>query len=420
MTVLVVNTGSSSLKFACFHAQHCTPLLRGHLSEIGTANARLTVDSPLGDGPGDASGDGPGDSSSNGRGPAAGAAAIDLREVADLEGAVAWLTRYLANGRVGPLTSVGHRVVHGGSRFTDATLIDDVLLRELEALDDLAPLHNPASRRTMAATLAAFPDLPQVAVFDTAFHATLPEHAHRYALPDAVLRDSGVRRFGFHGTSYRYLVRRTAELLERPIEDLRLIILHLGNGASVAAVRGGRSIDTSMGFSPLEGLMMGTRCGDLDASVPIFLQAQLGLAAAAVGQIMNEESGLLAVAGVSDMREIERRRRCGDHASELAFDMFCYRARKYLGAYLAVLGGADAVVFSGGIGQHSAAVRAQICSDLTALGVDMDPSRNAEVVPDDCVHAAASRTAIAVLATDEELQIARETLARLERRIADP
>jgi len=392
MMVLVINCGSSSLKFALFEGADAAPVLRGSIA----------IAAP----------------DSGGRGlerTTASGAAADAKNASatDSADAVARLLERLRRDGLASPDAIGHRIVHGGQRFTDAIVVDDAHLRDLEALDALAPLHNPAARRALQVTRAAFPGVPEVAVFDTAFHATLPDHAQRYALPAELSTDLGIRRYGFHGTSHRYLAARAAELLDRPLGELRLVTLHLGHGASLAAIRGGRCVDTSMGFTPLEGLVMGTRCGDLDASVPLFLQMRHGFSASDVETLLNERSGLVGVAGESDMRVIEERRKNGDAAAALAFDMFCYRARKYLGAYIAVLGGIDAVVFAGGIGERSAAVRAAVCADLAPLGIVLDEHSNVRSEPDAFVHAPASRAAVAVIATDEEYEIATQVLALL-------
>ena len=394
MAILAVNAGSSSLKFALFSSAELTERLRGDIAPIGqdsAATATLRTTEP----------------------PAT--IRRDVGSLSCMVSAVDWLATYLKAESHHPITAVGHRVVHGGTTFTQATLLDEAALHALRDLDVLAPLHNPASRQAVLTLKDALPDALHVGVFDTAFHRSLPAKAQRYALPPALYSEHGIQRFGFHGISHAYLAARVATLLGRDLEALRLITLHLGSGASVAAIRGGRSVDTSMGFTPLEGLVMGTRAGDIDASIPLFLREQLGLSTSAIDTMLNRESGLQALAATADMREIEARRAAGDEAATLAFDMFCYRARKYLGAYFAVLGGADAIVFSGGIGQRSAAVRQAICGDLSHLGVALNGAKNNDASTDCLVHDEHSDTAIAVLATDEEREIAHQASALLSR-----
>ncbi len=310
--------------------------------------------------------------------------------------------------------AVGHRVVHGGERFTHSTLITDETLRGIEDCIDLAPLHNPANITGILAARELFgPGLPQVAVFDTSFHQTLPEHAYLYALPYQLYRRHRVRRYGFHGTSHRYVAYRYRQLRNLKREDVKIITLHLGNGCSAAAIKGGDSIDTSMGLTPLEGLVMGTRSGDIDPAIVDFISAKEGLSARDADSLLNKQSGLLGISGLThDMRELlDEERENNDRRARLAIDIFCYRARKYIGAYLAAMGGADAIVFTGGIGENSADVRARICDGLEWMGLELDAERNAShhggregVISKD-----GSRLSAYVIPTDEELLIARDT-----------
>ena len=303
--------------------------------------------------------------------------------------------------------AVGHRVVHGGEAFSAPTIIDDDVLDTLRSLVPLAPLHNPANITGIEAARRLWPGVPQVAVFDTAFHRTLPVHAYRYAVPAEWYERHGVRRYGFHGTSHAYVAGRAAEVLGSEVFDG--IVAHLGNGASITAIAGGRSVDTSMGLSPLEGLVMGTRSGDVDPTVVTHVAAATGRPIEDVFDDLNRTSGLRGLCGASDMREITARAASGDVTARLAIDVFAYRIKKYVGAYLAVLGGrCDALVFTGGIGQHSPVVRAAVCDGLEGLGIVLDPERNErgdEVV----VSADQSPIAVLVIATDEEREIARET-----------
>ncbi|HEX5740983.1 MAG TPA: acetate/propionate family kinase [Pilimelia sp.] len=315
------------------------------------------------------------------------------------------------------LTAVAHRVVHGGDRFRAATLVDAAVLRGIRALAPLAPAHQEPAADLIAAAAARWPDLPQVAVFDTAFHATLPAAAATYAIDAAVARRHHIRRYGMHGISHAYVVGRTAALLGRPVAALRLIVLHLGNGASAAAVAGGRSVETSMGLTPLEGLVMGSRCGDLDPAVPGYLHRVAGLDWPQVDAALGDQAGLRGLCGDGDMRAVLARRAAGDPAAALAFDVYCHRLRKYVGAYLAVLGGAHAVVFTGGVGEHAAPVRAAALAGLGGLGIAVDDARNraagtqARIVsPEGCP------VAVCVVPTDEERAIADEARAALARR----
>jgi len=316
-------------------------------------------------------------------------------------------------GRVGDIEAVGHRVVHGGERFTTSTLVTDDVRRHIEALIDLAPLHNPHNLRGIEAVRAVLgADVPQVAVFDTAFHHSLPEHSFLYAIPYQFYRRYRVRRYGFHGTSHRYIAYRYRELTERTRQQTRIITLHLGNGASACAIDAGQSADTSMGFTPLEGLVMGTRSGDLDPAVLDFVATKEGLSLHEMERLLNQQSGLLGISGITpDMRElIAEESENGDRRAALAIEIFCYRVKKYLGAYLAAMNGADAIVFAGGIGENSPLVRARICSDLDWLGIRVDDDANDKLVGiegrfDD----EASRLALWVIPTDEELLIARDT-----------
>jgi acetate kinase len=308
--------------------------------------------------------------------------------------------------------AVGHRVVHGGERFKASVLIDDKVIEGIEANIALAPLHNPANLQGYNAAKAVLPDAPQVAVFDTAFHQTMPEPAFLYALPYSLYQRFGIRRFGFHGTSHRFVSGRLAALLGRKADDpdLRLITCHLGNGCSVCAVRGGRSVDTSMGFTPLEGLVMGTRCGDLDPAALLFVMGREELGAAEASALMNKHSGLLGLSGLShDMRTLLEAEEKGNERARLAIDVFCYRLRKYIGAYVAALGGVDAIAFAGGIGENAPAVRERALQDLDALGLKLDPARNAEAQgKEEELSPDGSQPRIFVVPTNEELMIARD------------
>jgi acetate kinase len=314
------------------------------------------------------------------------------------------------------LGAIGHRVVHGGDEFTEPVLIDEQVVTRVEAVSNLAPLHNLANLAGMRVARELRPDLPQVAVFDTAFHHELPKHARYYALPLGLQRQQHIRRYGFHGVSHHYVAAAAAQWLGRPLEALKLVSLHLGNGASACAILGGHSVDTSMGFTPLEGLVMGSRCGDLDPALPGYIAAQLGLSGEQLDQWLNQQTGLRGLCGESDMRRIEQRRAAGDTDARLAFDMFCYRVRKYIGAYYAVLNGLDVLIFTAGIGEHSAAVRAAVCTGLDRLGIGADPERNTRVASGIAeISLPAAPVRVLVVPTDEELEIARATQACLRK-----
>lgn len=308
------------------------------------------------------------------------------------------------------LTAVGHRVVHGGMRFAEPTLIDDGVVEAITELVPLAPLHNPANLAGIAVTRQLLPDLPQVAVFDTAFHRTLPDAAATYALDVDIAKRYRIRRYGFHGTSHAYVSRRTAELLDRPYAETNTITLHLGNGASACAVAGGRSVATSMGMSPLEGLVMGTRSGDVDPTVVFHLRREAGMGVDEIDDLLNHRSGLAGLTGANDMREVLRRKAAGDEAAGLAFDVYCWRIRSYVGAYYAVLGRLDAITFTAGVGEHAAPVRAAALDGLDRLGIAVDPERNG-ADGDRVISHPESPVAVCVIATDEEREIARETAA---------
>ncbi|WP_404382755.1 acetate kinase [Knoellia locipacati] len=312
------------------------------------------------------------------------------------------------------LFAIGHRVVHGGPRFTEPVLVDDDVVAAIEELVPLAPLHNPANLEGIRSARSSFPDVPQVAVFDTAFHQTLPAAAHTYAVPAAWRDEHRVRRYGFHGTSHRHVSRRTAELLGRDPNECNVIVLHLGNGASACAVLGGQSVDTSMGLSPLEGLVMGTRSGDVDPALGAYLERVAGLDPTAYDTALNKESGLKGLAGASDMREVEARREAGDADAALAVDVMVHRLRKYVGGYAVTLGRVDAIAFTGGIGEKSPLVRGLVLDGLGILGVELDRRANEEGEPERAVTTASSRIPAWVVPTNEELEIARACLAVLE------
>jgi acetate kinase len=308
------------------------------------------------------------------------------------------------------LAAVGHRVVHGG-QFTSSVRIAPQIRSRILALADLAPLHNPPSLETLAAAETELPGVPHVAVFDTAFHATLPPDAHTYPVPASWTRDWGIRRFGFHGLSHAYCAQRAAEMLRRPADDLRLVICHLGHGCSASAVRGGRCVDTTMGFTPLEGLMMGTRSGSIDPSIVLHVQQHHGLTAVRVETALNRESGLLGVSGISgDMRQVLAAAREGHGQAQLALGMYTQRVRQAIGALAVTMGGVDALVFTAGVGEHAGEVRASICAGLECLGLELDAQANASRMPDADVARPGSRGRILVIATREDVTMFREVV----------
>ncbi|MFD8151930.1 acetate kinase [Streptomyces sp. NPDC059720] len=390
--VLVLNSGSSSVKYQLLDMRDSSRLAMGLVERIGEGTSRLKH-TPAGGG-------------SRERGGA----------IADHDAALKAVAEELAKDGLGldspELAAIGHRVVHGGKSFTEPTVVDDAVLAEIERLIPVAPLHNPANLTGIRTARALRPDLPQVAVFDTAFHTTMPESAARYAIDVKTADEHRIRRYGFHGTSHAYVSRATAALLGKDPSETNLIVLHLGNGASASAVRGGRCVDTSMGLTPLEGLVMGTRSGDMDPAVIFHLMRVGGMSADEIDTLLNKRSGLIGLCGDNDMREIRRRVDAGDEQAELAFDIYIHRLKKYIGAYYAVLGRVDAVAFTAGVGENAAPVREAAVAGLEELGLAVDPGRNA-VRSDEArlISPDGARVAVAVVPTDEEMEIATQTYA---------
>ncbi|AUG79736.1 acetate kinase [Kitasatospora sp. MMS16-BH015] len=390
--VLVLNAGSSSVKYQLIDMLDGARLASGLVERIGEANGRLVHTTRAGD------------------------RRERLEVFADHAAGLKSVAEELTADGLGldspELAAIGHRVVHGGMRFTAPTLIDDEVLAEVRRLVPVAPLHNPANITGIEVARALRPDLPQVAVFDTAFHATMPEHAARYAIDKAVADEHRVRRYGFHGTSHQYVSRATAELLGKAPAEVNVIVLHLGNGGSASAVAGGVCVDTSMGLTPLEGLVMGTRSGDVDPGVVFHLHRVGGLSIDEIDNLLNRRSGLLGLCGDNDMREIMRRAEEGDADARLAFDAYVHRLRKYIGAYYAVLGRVDAIAFTAGVGENAAPVRAAATAGLEELGISVDPELNsvrsgeARVISPEY-----ARVTVAVVPTDEELEIAQQAFA---------
>ena len=396
MNILVINTGSSSIKYQLFAMEDASVMATGLVERIGDAGSRLVHASW------------PDDTGRRREW-------TDEESVTDHHAGMQRIADALthAEGGVirdaGQIDGVGHRVVHGGETFHAPALIDAEVLEGIRANVPLAPLHNPANLAGIEVARELFPQAPQVAVFDTAFHQSMPPHAFHYALPRRLYRDHHLRRYGFHGTSHAWVAQAAATLVGRPLEELNLITLHLGNGASATAIEAGRSIDTSMGLTPLEGLVMGTRSGDIDPAIHAFLAEQERLSLAEIDTLLNRESGLKGICGRTDMRDIEQQADAGDESARLALDIYVYRIRKYIGAYWAVLGTVDAIVFTAGVGENAASVRARVCTGLDGFGVVIDGERNrADSSDARAIHAAGSRTAVLIVPTNEELAIAQQ------------
>jgi len=390
--VLVLNAGSSSVKYQLIDMLDGSRLAAGLAERIGEGSGRL-AHTPL-----------------------SGVRRESLQAFPDHSAALKAVAEELSADGVGldspELAAIGHRVVHGGKRFTEPTLITDEVLAEIRRLIPVAPLHNPANITGIEVARSLRPDLPQVAVFDTAFHATMPEHAARYAIDKAVADEHRVRRYGFHGTSHQYVSRATAHLLGKDPAEVNVIVLHLGNGGSASAVAGGVCVDTSMGLTPLEGLVMGTRSGDVDPGVVFHLHRVGGLTIDEIDDLLNRRSGLLGLCGDNDMREIIRRASEGDTDAKLAFDTYIHRLRKYIGGYYAVLGRVDAIAFTAGVGENAAPVREAATAGLDELGIAVDPELNSVRSGEARVISPPySRVTVAVVPTDEELEIAQQTFA---------
>jgi acetate kinase len=391
MKILVLNCGSSSVKFQLLEMKGEQVIARGIVERIGEPVAGVTY-----------------------------RAESEIRtetKVADHVAAIGLIFEHLLHPDHGVLRSlseidgIGHRVVHGAERFSESALINGEMIEAVRECIQFAPLHNPPNLAGIEAATRLSPEIPQVAVFDTAFHSRMPRPAYLYALPYGLYENLGIRRYGFHGTSHRYVTCRAAKLLGREVEELRVITCHLGNGASIAAVDRGISVDTSMGFTPLEGLVMGTRCGDLDPAILPYLMKHEGLSPTEVDELLNKKSGLLGITGDSnDMREIEERAARGSERHRLALEIFCRRVKKYIGAYAAILGGVDAIVFTGGIGENSPEVRRLSAGQLEYMGVVLDEQRNQ--AGETRISSDAPRgVAVLVIPTNEELAIARDTAA---------
>lgn len=396
MLVLVVNAGSSSLKYQLIDMSNEQVLAKGIAERIGTQSACLSHEST-------------------------GKQKIETPAViADHQDAMRLAFDAMTNPETGAIsdvsqiTAIGHRVVHGGESFSDSVIINQEVLDTIDRLSQLAPLHNPPNLMGIRAAMRIMPEAPQIAVFDTAFHQTIPQHAYIYALPYELYSEHGIRRYGFHGTSHKYVSAQAGKYLESlgiPRDSQKVVTCHLGNGVSLTAVKGRKSVDTSMGLTPVEGLVMGTRCGDIDPAIILFLQKEFGYTADSIDDLINKKSGLLGISGISnDMRDVRGSGEAGNARAKLALEIFCYRAKKYIGGYAAAMGGLDAVVFTAGIGEHESIVRQMVCEGLEFLGVKINLEKNADCHIECDISAEGSRARVLVIPTNEELAIARETV----------
>ncbi len=386
MKILVLNSGSSSIKYALFEMQSKAALITGLIERIGEQASvhSYHVDSH--------------DSK------------LDMLIDTHQQGLTVIFNALSELGLIETSTElmcIGHRVVHGGEYFHQPTLIDEQVLANIKQISNLAPLHNPANIMGIEAATAYAENIPQVAIFDTAFHQTMPAYAYQYAVPQAWYIENGVRRYGFHGTSHFYVAKQAAVYLHKPLDALNLITLHLGNGASVTAISQGKSVDTSMGMTPLEGVMMGTRSGDLDPAIIFYLQ-RLGFSAEKIEKALNKESGLKGICNENDMRAVQKKAAAGDESAQLALAMYSYRLKKYMGAYSAVLGRVDAIIFTGGIGENAADIRQACCADLSFMGIEVDKQANQQ--GDYNISTDNSRVKVLVIATNEELEIAEQAM----------
>ena len=392
MKVLVLNCGSSSLKYQLFDMETEQPMAKGLVERIGIDGSRIKHTKLGSD------------------------SVTKNVDIANHKVAIKLVLEELLDDKVGviksldELTAVGHRVVHGGEKFACSVMIDKDVIGALEECVPLAPLHNPANLMGIEAMVDVLPDVPQVGVFDTAFHQTMPDYAYMYGVPYHYYETYRVRRYGFHGTSHFYVANRAASIIGKPVEDLKIVTCHLGNGSSISAVDGGKSVDTSMGFTPVPGVIMGTRCGDLDPLLITFLAEQDGIDPKAMSHILNKESGILGISGVSsDLRDVEEAAEKGNIRAELAEKMLYYGIRKYIGAYAAAMGGLDAIVFTAGIGENSISARARVCQGLEFLGAEIDIEKNNVRGKETFISTDESKVKIMVIPTNEELVIARDT-----------
>ena len=393
MNILVLNCGSSSIKYQLFNIQNHRLFAKGIVEKVGLKGSFLKHEKENGD-------------------------KVKLEgEVIDHQTGIEYVLGVLISEEHGCISglseidAVGHRMVHGGERFQDSSLINEDTIKNFKACIPLAPLHNPANLKGVLAMQHLLPEVPQVAVFDTAFHQTMPPRAYMYAIPYSLYKKYGLRRYGFHGTSHYYVARRACEILGVAMETMKIITCHLGNGASMAAIKNGKSIDTSMGLTPVEGLIMGTRSGDMDLGVLTFMMEKEELNIAVANTLVNKHSGMLGITGVSsDMREIEKEAEAGNERAILGLEMFRYRIKKYIGAYTAALGGLDLLIFTGGIGENDPVTRESCCTELEYMGLEFDPQKNAGVRSKEVLLSKpGSRVKVMIIPTNEELVIAEHT-----------
>lgn len=396
MKILVINTGSSSIKYQLFDMEDEKPLVAGLAEKIGETSSILTQKKINKNGDGDKT--------------------SLAGQIADHRDGLIKIVNLLTDRDQGvirdisDIAAVGHRVVHGGEAFKSSTIINDDVLTAVKENIPLAPLHNPPNLIGIEVAMSLFPDAPQVAVFDTAFHQSIPEKAYLYALPYELYTQNRIRRYGFHGTSHAFVSGAAAKYLNKPLSELNLITAHLGNGASMAAVKNGKCVDTSMGLTPLEGLVMGTRSGDVDPALPFFLSENLSMSLSDIDDLLNKKSGIKGLCGINDMREVEDRAEAGDEQANTALKVYAYRIRKYIGAYYAALGRVDALIFTAGIGENSPLIRELSCSGLDEFGICLDTGKNSEKKPGIFeINTTGSRVKILVVPTNEEKRIARET-----------
>lgn len=397
MKILVLNCGSSSIKYALYNMDNRTVMTSGGAERVGLPDAFVKVKMPDGE------------------------KKKIMHDIPEHTEGVKFIFSLLSDPEIGVIQSlkeidaVGHRMVHGGEKFQQSVRIDDEVLRAFEAVSDLAPLHNPANMKGIKAVSELMPGLPQVGVFDTAFHQTMPDYAYMYALPYGVYKKYGVRRYGFHGTSHRYVSHRVCEVLNVPFDQQRIITCHIGNGASLAAIMNGKCVDTSMGLTPLEGVMMGTRAGDVDGGAITYLMKKMQLTPDQMSNFLNKDGGVAGIATVgSDMRDVEAACKAGDDRARLAIEMYTYRIKKYIGAYAAAMGGVDIIVFTAGVGENQPGLRRRMCEGLEFLGVKIDEDVNATLRGEEKVISTAdSKVKVVVVPTDEELMIALDTQALL-------
>ena len=393
MKILVLNCGSSSIKYKLFDMDSKEVIAQGGIEKIGLKGSFMKLTLPNGE------------------------KKVLEKDIPEHTVGVEFILNTLVSPEYGAIKSldeidaVGHRMVHGGERFSKSVLLDKEVLEAFVACNDLAPLHNPANLKGVNAVSAILPNIPQVGVFDTAFHQTMPDYAYLYAVPYELYEKYGVRRYGFHGTSHRYVSQRVCEYLGVKAEGLRLITCHIGNGGSIAAIKDGKCIDTTMGLTPLEGLMMGTRSGDIDAGAVTFIMDKEGLTTTGVSNLLNKKSGVLGISGVSsDMRELEAAVAEGNPKAILAENMYFYRIKKYIGAYAAALGGVDVILFTGGVGENQASCRAGVCEGLEFMGVKIDAEKNKVRGEEAIISSDDSKVKVVVIPTDEELLIASDTM----------